>query len=364
MNAAFRVSARGGTLVTPFALVAYGVRHRTIGTDVHDQMLTISVPRITVTDHLDDEWAVGAMRDDVERAFRRRPIVLPPKWLYDDRGSEIFEQITRLPDYYPTEAERTLLIAHASDIASATEATTIVELGSGTSDKTRTLLDAFAAADQLARFVPFDVSSTTLRAAAVSLTDRYQGLAVDAVVGDFTRHLRHIPTDGRRLLVFLGGTIGNFYPDERRRFLDDVAGTLSSGEGLLLGVDLHKDVDRIVAAYHDVTGVSEAFNKNVLLVINRELGADFDTDAFTYIPFWNPTHSRVEMRLQATSPQSIRIGDLDLDVELAAGEEIRVEISSKFQPEDLAAEVAEAGFDVDQFWSGVGDFGLLLARRR
>jgi len=320
------------------------------------------VQNITVSSHLSDDWAELAMREDIAKAFTSRPIVLPPKWLYDDRGSQIFDAITRLPDYYPTEAERALLEAHAADIAATTGATTVVELGSGTSDKTRTLLDAFSATGQLELFVPFDVSAATLHEAADMLTARYPGVSVDAVAGDFTRHLGHLPTDGHRMMAFLGGTIGNFYPSERAAFLDAVAQTLRPGEWLLLGVDLYKDVDRIIAAYHDDTGVSEAFNKNVLAVINRELGANFDLDAFTYIPFWNPTHHRVEMRLMSDRAQSIRIADLELDVDLAAGEEIRVEISSKFRPADIIGEVTNAGFELAELWSGNGDFGLLLAR--
>lgn len=318
---------------------------------------------ITVSSHLSDDWAELAMREDVARAFTHRPIVLPPKWLYDDRGSQLFDAITRLPDYYPTEAERVLLSTHAADIASTTGATAVVELGSGTSDKTRTLLDAFSATGQLELFMPFDVSSATLHEAAAMLATRYPDISVDAVAGDFTRHLGHVPTEGHRMVAFLGGTIGNFYPEERQAFLGAVAETLRSGEWLLLGIDLFKDVDRIIAAYHDDTGVSEAFNKNVLSVINRELRADFDPNDFTYVPFWNPTHHRVEMRLMADRAHSIRIEELDLDVDFETGEEIRVEISSKFRPEDISAEVTDAGFELTQLWSGNGDFGLLLARR-
>lgn len=303
------------------------------------------------------------MREDITRAFSDRPIVLPPKWLYDDHGSQIFDAITRLPEYYPTEAERALLAEHATDIAEQTQATTVVELGSGTSDKTRTLLDAFYATGQLERFVPFDVSEGTLREAAEMLAARYPGLAVDAVAGDFTLHLPHLPSEGRRMVAFLGGTLGNFYEEERRAFLGALGDTLDSGESILLGVDLYKDVNRIVAAYHDETGVSESFNKNVLAVINRELGADFDPTAFTYVPMWDPTHSRIDMRLLSEVDQNVRIDELDLDVELAASEEIRVEISTKFRPHKINTEVTDAGFELTEFWTGDGDFGLLLATK-
>lgn len=303
------------------------------------------------------------MREDVTRAFTHRPIVLPPKWLYDDHGSQIFDSITRLPEYYPTEAERTLLVAHAAEIAERTGATTVVELGSGTSDKTRTLLDAFHATGKLDRFVPFDVSEATLREAAEMLADRYPGLAVEAVAGDFTQHLPHLPTGGCRMVAFLGGTLGNFYEEQRRAFLGALGDTLQSGESILLGIDLFKDVNRIIAAYNDDTGVSEAFNKNVLTVINRELGANFDLGAFTYTPLFDPIHSRVDMRLLSLLDQRIRIEDLDLDLDLAANEEIRVEISTKFRPHTIISEVTAAGFDLTELWSDDGDFGLLLATK-
>ena len=318
---------------------------------------------ISLQSHLDHDWAASSMREDVTRAFRHRPIVLPPKWLYDDHGSQIFDAITRLPDYYPTEAERTLLAAHAADIAERTGASTVVELGSGTSDKTRTLLDAFHATGQLERFVPFDVSEATLGDAAEMLAERYPGLAVDAVAGDFTLHLPHLPTEGQRMIAFLGGTLGNFYEEERRAFLGALADTLRSGESILLGVDLFKDADRIIAAYNDETGVSEAFNKNVLTVINRQLGADFDVDSFTYLPMWDPIHTRVDMRLLSLLDQTVRIDELDLDIELAASEEIRVEISTKFRPQTIINEVVDAGFELTELFAGDGDFGLLLATK-
>lgn len=321
------------------------------------------VKNISIQSHLDQNWATSSMREDVTRAFTNRPIVLPPKWLYDDKGSQIFDAITRLPDYYPTEAERALLAAHADEIVERTGATTVAELGSGTSDKTRTLLDAFHEAGQLERFVPFDVSEGTLREAAEMLAERYPGLAVDAVAGDFTLHLSHLPTEGQRMIAFLGGTLGNFYEEERRAFLGALADTLRSGESILLGVDLYKDVDRIIAAYNDETGVSEAFNKNVLAVINRELGADFDLEDFTYMPLWDPIHSRVDMRCLSLIDQTVRIEGLDLTVELSASEEIRVEISTKFRPHKIIGEVTDAGFELTELFAGNGDFGLLLATK-
>lgn len=324
----------------------------------------MSKPSITVDSHLPADWAEGAMREDISRAFSNLPKVLPPKWLYDDRGSQLFEQITRLEEYYPTEAERSILAERAATIAARTGATSVVELGSGTSDKTRTLLDAFWATGQLDRFVPLDVSEATLLAAAEMLAERYDGLEVHAVVGDFTRHLRHLPTDGRRMVAFLGGTLGNFYEEERRAFLGSMSDSLDSGEWLLLGIDLVKPVGRILDAYNDSVGVTADFIKNVLHVLNESLDADFDIDRFDYIPFWDGFQERVDMRLRVDTPHSVRIDGLDLDVDFSEGEEVRVEISTKFRPERLRAELADADFVVEEFWTDqANDFGLMLAQR-
>ncbi len=321
-------------------------------------------PSVSVDTHLPPGWADGAMRDDITRAFTMTPKVLPPMWLYDDRGSELFDRITRLPEYYPTEAERSILAARSGEIARRTGATTVVELGSGTSDKTRTLLDAFRATGQLRRFVPFDVSEATLIEAADRLAKRYDGLEIKAVVGDFTRHLPHLPAGPDRLVAFLGGTIGNFYAEERRAFLGAVADSLESGEWLLLGIDLMKPVGRILDAYNDRAKVTDAFIKNVLAVVNAAFDADFDLECFDYVPFWDGREERVDMRLRTDEPQTTRLRALDLEVEFAAGEEIRVEISTKFRPERLAAELADVGLGVDQLWTDDrADFGLLLARK-
>ncbi|MBM6401210.1 L-histidine N(alpha)-methyltransferase [Phycicoccus sonneratiae] len=323
-------------------------------------------PRVTVL--LDPDWASGSLVDDVRRGLGGRPRRLPPKWLYDDVGARLFDEITRLPEYYPTEAERAILAAHADEIAAACDAATLVELGSGTSDKTRTLLDAFRSAERphgpLRRFVPVDVSDATLRQAAVMLSERYPGMAVEAVVGDFTLHLGHLPRGDRRLVAFLGSTIGNFYVEERRAFLGALADSLDPGEWLLLGTDLVKDVDRLVAAYDDSAGVTEAFIRNCLTVVNRELGADFDPGAFSYAPLWDARMERIDMRLRAEEPSVVRVPGADLVVELATGEELCVEISTKFRPEGIAAELADAGFGVTHTWTDpAGDFALTLARR-
>ncbi|WP_229054830.1 L-histidine N(alpha)-methyltransferase [Aeromicrobium sp. Leaf350] len=319
-------------------------------------------PEPSVHVALDAEGTTSSLVADVRRGLGSVPRTLPPKWLYDDCGSELFDQITRLPEYYPTEAERRLLAQHAADVVRETAASTLVELGSGTSDKTRTLLDAFTEGGILRRFVPVDVSEATLRSAASMLVQRYPGLTVEPLVGDFTLHLGHLPSGDRKVVAFLGGTIGNFYVEERAAFLGALADSLAPGDFLLLGTDVVKDADRLVAAYNDSAGVTEAFVTNSLAVLNRELGADFDLDAFTYVPFWDPAMERMDLRLRAETPQRVTLPGADLVVELAAGEEIRVEISTKFRPDQLRDELAAAGFATDHLWTD-GDFALTLARR-
>lgn len=316
-----------------------------------------------VSVHLPGDWAASGLVDDVRRGLGSRPLRLPPKWLYDDEGSRLFDEITRLEEYYPTEAERTILRLHADAIVAACDATTLVELGSGTSDKTRLLLDAFARADRLERFVPVDVSEQTLRDAADLVAAEYPGVRVEALVGDFTLHLAHLPAGGPQLVAFLGGTIGNLYVEERAAFLGALADSLQPGDWLLLGTDLVKSVDRLVAAYDDASGVTAAFVTNALHVLNRELDADFDVEAFTYVAFWDPAAERMDLRLRADVPQVVTVRGADLVVDVAAGEEIRVEISTKFRPETLRRELGEAGFEVVEiFTDPPGDFALTLAR--
>lgn len=323
-------------------------------------MSDVRTPVVSVL--LDHDWASVSLVADVRRGLAGHPRTLPPKWLYDDRGSDLFTEITQLADYYPTEAERALLTAHTSEIVALSGADTVVELGSGTSDKTRTLLDGFDSAGALRRFVPVDVSEATLRTAAHDLSARYPGLQVEAVVGDFTLHLGHLPSGGRKIVAFLGGTIGNLYVEERAAFLGALADSLAIGDCLLLGTDLVKSSDRLIAAYNDPGGVTADFVLNSLRVVNRELGADFDVDAFSYVPFWDPHMERMDLRVRAEMPQTVRIPGADVTLELASGEEIRIEISTKFRPDGLGDELAAAGFSVERFWSD-GDFALTLARR-
>jgi L-histidine N-alpha-methyltransferase len=315
--------------------------------------------------HLDEGWVARALRADVIRALTERPRVLPPKWFYDDRGSDLFDQITRLPEYYPTEAEREILLREAATIARESGADTVIELGSGTSDKTRALLDCFIASGQLQRFVPFDVSEQTLRDAAAMLSERYPGVLIHGVVGDFTHHLDELPSGGTRLVAFLGGTIGNLYPDERAEFLGKLSATLEPGDSLLLGTDLVKEVDRLEAAYDDPQGVTAEFNRNVLHVINRELGADFDPGAWEHVSFFDLDEERMDLRLRAIEPQEVEVADLDLEVTFDEGEELLTEISSKFRRETITAELAAAGLELTHWWTDTGhDFGLSLSFKR
>lgn len=303
-----------------------------------------------------------ALADDARRGLTATPKDLPPKWFYDDRGSQLFDEITRLEEYYPTRAERAILDARADEIAAASGADTLIELGSGTSQKTRLLLDALARAGQLRRFVPFDVSETTLRDAARAIADEHPGVDVHAVVGDFERHLDRLPGGGRRLIAFLGGTIGNLPPATRATFLGEIASGLEPGDSFLLGTDLVKDVDRLVTAYDDAAGVTAAFNKNVLSVINRELGADFDLDAFDHVARWSSDEEWIEMWLRTPEAQTVKIPELDLIVEFAPGEEMRTEISAKFRQDGIESELTAAGLSMTHWWTDeASDFALSLS---
>ena len=317
---------------------------------------------VSLSNYLAADAASHALRRDVRDGLTASPKTLPPKWFYDATGSDLFDQITRLPEYYPTRAEAAILGAHAADIAASSGADTLVELGSGTSEKTRILLDAMNKAGSLRRFIPFDVDATILQSAGAAIGAEYPGVEVDAVCGDFEEHLGKIPLVGRRLVVFLGSTIGNLTTGPRGEFLAALADTLQPGDTLLLGTDLVKDVGRLVSAYDDAAGVTAAFNKNVLAVVNRELDADFDVDAFDHVARWNPDELRIEMRLRASSAQRVRIAKLDLTVDFAAGEEMLTEVSCKFRPEVVAEELAAAGLRRIAWWTDdAGDFGLSLA---
>jgi L-histidine N-alpha-methyltransferase len=327
--------------------------------------MSIRTARIDV--HLTAAEARAALRADVLRGLTAQPKHLPPKYFYDARGSALFEEITALPEYYPTRTEAALLAAHVDEIAALSGAGTLVELGSGSSAKTRLLLDAFLRAGSLRRYVPQDVSEAALRGALDALAQQYPELALHGVVGDFTRHLDRLPSgDGpgdRRLVAFLGGTIGNLVPAERAVFLERLRAAAAPGEQLLLGAALVTDPEALVAAYDDSAGVTAEFNRNVLHVLNRELHADLDVDAFAHVALWDPEREWIEMRLRAGRAMAVTVRDLGLVVDVAAGEEVHTEISAKFRPAGLAAELAAAGYAVRRTWvDPLERFALTLAR--
>ena len=306
-----------------------------------------------------------ALRADARAGLTASPKSLPPKWFYDAQGSALFDKITELPEYYPTRAEREILHATAAQIAGQTAARTLIELGSGSSDKTRVLLDALRAAGTLRCYVPVDVSEPALVAAGDALSAEYPGLDVRAVVSDFEEHLG-LPADGDapapRLVAFLGSTIGNLVPEQRAAFLARVRSGLQPGDFLLLGTDLVKDTATLVAAYDDASGVTADFNKNVLAVLNAELGADFDRDAFEHVAVWNAGAEWIEMRLRSLTAQTVQVPGIGLTVSFAAGEEMRTEVSAKFRRDGVTAELAAAGFAMQSWWTdAAGQFGLSLS---
>jgi len=316
-----------------------------------------------VENHLTADHMARALRNDVRAGLAGPLKSLPPKWFYDAVGSDLFELITELPEYYPTRAEREVLRARAAEIASVTRARTLVELGSGSSDKTRTLLDALRSNGSLRQFVPMDVSESALRAAAETIVGEYPGLSVHGVVGDFTEHLALLPGDGPRMIAFLGGTIGNLLPAERTKFFGSIREVLEPGEWLLLGTDLVKDPGVLVPAYDDAQGVTAQFNLNVLRVVNRELDADFDPDSFAHVAVWDDVNEWIEMRLRALRPMHVRLPGAGIEIDFAAGQELRTEISAKFRQERVTAELADAGFALTHWWTDTAQrFAVSLSR--
>jgi L-histidine N-alpha-methyltransferase len=316
---------------------------------------------ITVRSFLLDE---SSLADDVLDGLTRPFKDLPPKHFYDRAGAELFDRICELPEYYPTRAERAILCERSGDIAGLTGAAELVELGSGTAAKSRLLLSALAQAGTLRRYVPVDVTEAMIRDSGAALAAEYPGLEVHGIVGDFERHLGHLPAPaGPRIVAMLGGTIGNFAPGSRRRFLRGIGRLLGREGALLLGVDLVKDPARIEAAYDDGAGVSAAFNRNVLRVVNRELDADFEPERFDHVAFFDREHEWVEMRLRAQRRMTVRVRALGLTVEFAPREELRTEISAKFTRARLAADLAAARLEpIELFVDPDALFGLALAR--
>jgi L-histidine N-alpha-methyltransferase len=303
------------------------------------------------------------LRADVRAGLTATPKTLPPKYFYDERGSELFDEITRLPEYYLTRAETTILQQRAAEVASLSRCDSLVELGSGTSAKTRILLRALLEGETLRQFVPFELDPTVLAESSEALAAEFPALQVAPVVGDFERDLAAIPAGGRRMIAFLGSTIGNFEPAARAGFLKHIGAILQPGDTFLLGTDLVKDVGRLLRAYDDAAGTTAEFNRNVLVVLNRELDANFAVDQFQHLAVWDATNEWIEMRLRSTRDQQVTVQDLGLTVTFGAGEEMRTEISAKFRPDTLVAEFTAAGLETLRFWTDpAGDFGLTLAQ--
>lgn len=322
---------------------------------------TLTEAVITIDSYLEGS-ALDSMADEVRAGLGRELKELPPKYFYDERGSELFDRITGLPEYYPTRCERAILNRRAPVIVDLAGSNELVELGSGSASKTRALLFAMAGTGMLERYLPMDVSESAVERSAEELVEIYPGLQVHGVVGDFEQHMRHLPVGDRPLVAFLGGTIGNFYPGARADFLAQLRELLGDEGRLLLGTDLAKEIGVVEAAYNDSAGVTAEFNRNVLHAINRELDADFEPDSFEHVAFFNQEDSWIEMRLRAVGEQQVRIAVADLDLTLADGEEIRTEISTKFTRERLEAELGEAGMLVEAFFTDPdGYFGLTLA---
>ncbi|MFE3191762.1 L-histidine N(alpha)-methyltransferase [Nocardia sp. NPDC059240] len=319
----------------------------------------------TVEIHLTDEDLTAALREDVRAGLTAEPKWLPPKWFYDARGSELFEKITELPEYYPTRTERALLERVVGEIAAVAQAEVLVELGAGSAAKTRLLLNALSAAGPLQKYVPQDVSVSALRMAADEVASEFPELNVHGVVSDFTAALDKLPGGGRRMVAFLGGTIGNLVPAERAEFLGGIRDVLEPGEQLLLGAGLVIDPAVLVPAYDDAAGVTAEFNRNVLHVLNARLGASFEPEKFAHVAIWDAEREWIEMRLEATEAMTVRIPELDLTVDFAAGEQLRTEISAKFRREVLESELDAAGFTTERVWTDPDErFALVLAERR
>ena len=322
------------------------------------------MPEPLVDVHLTPTDLKAALRDDVYAGLLATPKELPPKWFYDERGSELFAEITRLPEYYPTAREAEILERFAPEMAQR-PVKTFIELGAGSAEKTRWLLDALIPNSDLERYVPFDVSEDFLRAVAAGLASEYPDLSVHAVVGDFERHLDALPGEHPRLVALMGGTIGNFRPGERKGFLSQIGDHMIDGDWFLLGTDLVKDRARLEAAYNDSQGVTAEFNRNVLHVVNRELGADFVPDRFEHIACWDESNEWIEMRLRSIERQKVHVGALGLEVSFAAGEEMRTEVSAKFRREGVTAELADAGMRLVHWWTdAAADFAVSLSNLR
>jgi len=325
--------------------------------------MTVASGKITIDVHLTTQDPV-AVREEIRKGLLSSPRILPTKYLYDDRGSELFEQICKLREYYQTRTEFNILSTYADRIIAQSEADELVELGSGAATKTRVLLDAMDRSDTLRCYVPFDVSEGIVRRVAQELTEEYDGLTVHGVVGDFLSHLEHIPDGGRRLVAFLGGTLGNLDDTVGPTFLASVNNEMASGDHFLLGVQFITDVNRLEAAYNDSAGVTAEFNKNMIPVMQEVVGADFDPDAFDHVARYNPDQSRIESFLRSKKDQTVTLEDLDLTLSLEEGEEIRTEISRKYDRGGTERILAKAGFEFVEWYADPDELlGLALAKK-
>jgi L-histidine Nalpha-methyltransferase len=323
----------------------------------------VAADQITIDVHLPGGGPLSGIAADARMGLSAPFKELPPKYFYDERGSRLFERVTELPEYYPTRAERAILDARAAEIVEVAGTSTLIELGSGSASKTRCLFDAMSSADSLDAYVPVDISEEITRDTAERLIGEYDGLRVHGVVCDYETHLERIPREPGGLIAFLGGTIGNFDPNTRRSFLARIASLMYPEDRFLLGTDLVKDPARLEAAYNDSEGVTAEFNKNVLHVLNRELGADFDPAGFAHLAFWDEVNSWIDIRLRSLADQTVTVGALDMRVEFAEDEEMRTEISSKFTREQLEAIYCEVGLELVEWWTDAeGLFAISMAK--
>jgi L-histidine N-alpha-methyltransferase len=325
--------------------------------------MAASTDQIEIEVHLPEGGTLAGLAEDVREGLSSPFKEIPPKYFYDERGSELFERITELPEYYPTRTERAILHARAGEIVAAAEPTTLIELGSGAAAKTRELLDAIAATGRLETYVPVDISEEITRRVAEELVTEYEGLHVHGIVSDYETHLERVPREQGALIAFLGGTIGNFRPGPRRSFLARIATLMYPEDRFLLGTDLVKDVAVLEAAYNDSAGITAEFNKNVLYVLNRELDANFDPDNFEHVAFFDTDNEWIDIRLRSLTEQFIDLKALDMRTHFARNEEMRTEISTKFTRERLEASYADAGLELVEWWTDPDElYALSLAR--
>jgi L-histidine N-alpha-methyltransferase len=318
-------------------------------------------PDVRLDIYRGEEW-INSFANDVRAGLTHDPPILAPKYFYDQRGSELFDQICELPEYYPTRTERSILERRGADIVDAAEATALVELGSGSSEKTEYLLRPLLASLGEALYVPIDFSEYAVREAAVRLIGDYPGLRVHGVIGDFEKHLGGLPESDARLFAFLGGTIGNFEAQQMTYFLRRLAFLAEPGDRFLIGIDLQKDIAELEAAYNDSAGITAEFNKNVLASINANLGGNFDLAAWEHVAFYDSENNWIEMRLRATESQVVRIAAIDTTLDFVPGDEIRTEISRKFTREGFADDLEQGGLRLDEWYTDDDErFALALA---